>query len=256
MRANRAAPPVQPVGPIASADMVEVGMPFDGKVSFAGSDTSARHHVSWSWGDGSGAQASQVSESKGSGTALGSHTYAVPGIYTISATVTDLGGNSTTVTRKIIAYDKNVGVIRGSGSFLSPQGTRPALRPGAGPATFSFIAATSSGSEVAAAKAELQFGIGTSTFHSKSLKMVALQGDRAQFEGRATMNGDGDYRFTLTATAGDNQAARFGLKIWHVDPVTRAEVVDYDNLHAGPGNAGSVVSGTIVRRPSPGGPSG
>jgi probable HAF family extracellular repeat protein len=237
------------VGPIASADMVEVGTPFDGTVSFAGSDTTARHHVSWSWGDGNGVQAGQASESNGSGTALGNHTYAAPGIYTISATVTDLGGNSTTVTRKIIAYDKAGGVIRGTGSFLSPQGTRPALRPGAAPATFSFIAATPSGSKATAAMAELQFGVGTSTFRSKSLKAVTLQGGRAQFEGSATMNGDGDYRFTLTTTAGGNQAARFGLKIWHVDPVTRAEVVDYDNLRAGPDNTGSAVSGTIVYQP-------
>jgi probable HAF family extracellular repeat protein len=237
------------VGPIASADMVEVGTPFDGRVSFAGSDTTARHHVSWSWGDGSGAQAGQASGSNGSSTALGNHTYAAPGIYTISATVTDLGGNSTTVTRKIIAYDKAGGQVRGSGSLLSPQGTSPALRTGAGPATFSFIAATPSGSEATAVKAELQFGVGTSTFRSKSLKAVTLQGGRAQFEGSATMNGDGDYRFTLTTTAGGNQVARLGLKVWHVDPVTRAEVVDYDNLGAGPGNTGSAVWGTIVHQP-------
>jgi len=235
------------VGPIASADMVEVGMPFDGKVSFAGSDTSARHHVSWSWGDGSAAQPGQASESKGSGTGLGNHAYATPGIYTISATVTDLSGNSTTVTRKIIAYDKTGGMVRGSGSFLSPQATRPALRPGAGPASFSFIAP--SGSKATAARAELQFSVGTSSFHSKSLKLVKLQGGRGQFEGSATMNGVGDYRFALTTTAGANQTARFGLKIWHVDPVTRAEVVDYDNLRAGPGNTGSAVSGTIVHAP-------
>jgi probable HAF family extracellular repeat protein len=105
------------VGPIASADMVEVGTPFDGRVSFAGSNTAARHYVSWSWGDGSSAQAGQASESNGSGAALGHHTYTAPGIYTVSATVTDLGGNSTTVTRKIIAYDKGAGVMRGSGSY-------------------------------------------------------------------------------------------------------------------------------------------
>jgi probable HAF family extracellular repeat protein len=237
------------VGPIASVDMVEVGTPFDGRVSFAGSDTTARHYVSWSWGDGSGAQAGQASEGKGSGHATGSHSYAAPGIYTISATVTDLGGNSTTVARKIIAYDKAGGVVRGSGSFLSPHGTRPALRAGAGQATFSFIAATPFGSKATAAKAELQFGIDTSTFRSKSLKAVTLQGGRAQFEGSATMNGDGDYRFTLTTTAGGNQSARLGLKVWYVDPVTRAEVVDYDNLSAGPGNTGSAVLGTIVHHP-------
>lgn len=236
------------VGPIDTADMVEVGMPFDGKVGFAGSDTNARHYVNWSWGDGSASQPGQASERQGSGTGVGTHTYAAPGIYTISATVTDLRGNSSTVTRQVVAYDKTRGVVRGSGAFLSPQGPGPVLRADPGPAAFRLLAAMPSAGTAAAAKGELQFSIGTSTFRSKSLKAVAQQGGSTRFEGSATKNGGGDYRFTLTTTAGDNRSARFGLKIWHADPVTRTEVVDYDNLRAGPGNSGSVVAGSIVHQ--------
>ena len=70
-----------------------------------------------------------------------------------------------------------------------------------------------------------------------------------RFEGSGTLNGTGDYRFALaTAAGGAGQPGRVALKIWHLDPVTRAEVVDYDNLAAGPGNTGPAVQGSIVHQ--------
>jgi len=233
------------VGPIASVDMAEVGAPVDATVSFAGADTAARHYVTWSWGDGSGDQPGQARESGGSGSARASHVYTVPGIHTIGATVTDLGGQRVTVTRRIVVYGKAEGVVRGSGRFLSPQGT---ARRAGGTASFDFVAPMTTGAKAAAAKAALQFRTGTLDFRSQAIKPVAVQGQRSQFEGSGTVNGTGDYRFTVSTTSGEGGSGRFGLKIWHVDPVTRAEVVDYDNRSAGPGNAGPAVQGSIVHQ--------
>jgi probable HAF family extracellular repeat protein len=247
-------PGTHAVGPIAAVDMVEVGAPLDSAVSFAGADTAARYHVTWSWGDGTADQAGNARASNGSGSATGNHRYAAPGIYTISARVTDLGGKSATVTRSVIAYD-TTGAARGSGSFMSPQGANRKERSQAGMASFSFIApapmdAGAAAAKATAAKAELQFQAGSTTFHSRDVRPVAVQGRRAQFEGSGTLNGASDYRFTLTTTAGGgagpSQAGRFGLKIWHVDPATGAEVVDYDNRQAGPGDTGPAVEGSIV----------
>ena len=237
------------VGPIAAPDMVEVGAPVEGSVGFAGADTAARHHVTWSWGDGSGDQAGHVRESGGSGSAAGSHAYAAPGIYTVSATVTDLGGKHATAARRIVVHEKAGGVVRGSGWFVSPQGANRQARTASGKATFHLVAASPFVSKTSASRAELQFRSGTLNFRSQTLKPVALQGARAQFAGSGTVNGSGDYRFTLATTEdGTNSPARFGLKIWHLDPVTRAEVVDYDNLSADGGGSGSAVQGSIVHQ--------
>lgn len=241
-------PGTHAVGPIEAPDMVEVGAMVDGTVGFAGADTVARHNVTWSWGDDSGEQAGHARESGGAGSAAGSHTYAAPGVYTISATVTDLGGRSATVTRRIVAYEKGVGGVRGSGRFLSPQGANRQARTQSGMAVFDLVAASPNGSKTAAARATLQFRTGTLNFSSRTLKPVAARGPLAQFEGSGTINGAGDYQFALSTTAGASDAGRFGLKIWHLDPMTRAEVVDYDNLSAGPGATGPAVQGSIVHQ--------
>jgi probable HAF family extracellular repeat protein len=230
------------VGPIGGPDMVTAGVPFDSTVSFAGADTAAKHNVTWSWGDGGGDQAGFARQSNDGGNATGTYTYKAPGIYTIGAKVTDLAGKSVTVTRDVIVYDKAGTTVRGSGWFVAPQGANGKARGGDGVARFGLIAPSATG-----AAAELRFRVGTLNFRSQNLKQVAVQGQRRQFEGSGTLNEAGDYRFTLATTAGGaGQSARFALKIWHVDPVTRAEVVDYDNLSAGPGNTGPAVQGSIV----------
>jgi probable HAF family extracellular repeat protein len=240
-------PGTHAVGPIAVPSMVAAGTPFDSTVSFAGADTAARHHVTWSWGDGSGEQAGFARESNGAGHAIGSYTYKAPGIYTISARVTDLAGKSATVTRDLIVYDKAGATVRGSGSFVSTQG---AGGKAGGVASFDLIAPSGASAKAAAAtKGELRFRAGTLNFRSQNVKAVAVQGQQGRFEGSGTLNGSGDYRFALATMAGGaGQPGRFALKIWHLDPVTQAEVVDYDNLVAGPGNTGPAVQGSIVHQ--------
>jgi probable HAF family extracellular repeat protein len=107
-------PGTHAVGPIEVPDRVAAGVPFEGAVSFAGADTTAKYNVTWSWGDGSGEQAGFARASKGAGKAVGSYTYKTPGTYTISAKVTDLAGKSATVTRDVIVYDKAGATVRGS----------------------------------------------------------------------------------------------------------------------------------------------
>jgi hypothetical protein len=75
-----------------------------------------------------------------------------------------------------------------------------------------------------------------------------MQGGRGQFEGSGTINGRGGYLFTLNTTAAPSagQAGRFGLKIWHIDPATRASVVDYDNQGEDPEGTGSSFQGEVL----------
>lgn len=227
---------VHTVGPIEATDTVQVGALFDTSVSFAGADTTARHNVIWSFGDGSGDRAGNARAANGAGSASGRHTYTTPGIYTVTAKVADLAGKSTTVSRTIVASDRSGGGAGGSGSFLSPQGANR-IEPGqVGTATFSFVSPSLAGAQASGAKGELRFNVGSLSLRSVSLRPVAVQGARAQFEGTATINGRGDYQFTLSTTTGaakgGDEFGRFGLRVWHTDPANKATVVDYDSQTA------------------------
>lgn len=99
-------------------------------------------------------------------------------------------------------------------------------------ATFSFMAPS-----IAGARGQLQFNVGALNFRSKELRSVAMAGTHAQYAGSGTINGAGDHQFSMTATAGaatgEGAPGSFSLKIWHTDPATGAQVVDYDSRGAG-----------------------
>jgi probable HAF family extracellular repeat protein len=238
------------VGAIAATDLVQVGAAFDASVSFAAEDPAAKHNVIWSWGDGSGDRAGNARARNGTGSGSGSHTYVTPGIYTVTANVVDLAGKSVAVSRKIVAYDPAVGAVGGSGSFMSPQGTLGKKQMQAGKATFSFVAPSLTSAKAKSAKTQLHFNVPGLSFRSENLRPVAVQGARGQFEGSGTINGAGDYKFALDTTAGasgEGARGRFSLRIWHIDPATKAEVVDYDNSSAQTGVAdGAFVEGKIA----------
>jgi RHS repeat-associated protein len=71
-------------------------------VSFSGAFTDAgifdTHTASINWGDGSAPSIGTVTESSGTGTVTASHVYADKGVYTVSLTVSDENGTSTTQT--------------------------------------------------------------------------------------------------------------------------------------------------------------
>ncbi|HEU4376054.1 MAG TPA: PKD domain-containing protein [Telluria sp.] len=232
------------VGPVAASGLVPVGAPVEAAVSFAAEDPVAQHNVIWSWGDGSGDQAGAARASSGAGSATGNHVYTTPGIYRVTAHVTDLAGNSAAVRRTIVVHDASGGVAGGSGSIASPRRSDhkgPVLR---GVANFSFVAPSMTGASVASAKAQLLFSDGGLNFRSMDMQP---RGARGQFAGSGTINGAGDYQFAMATTAGAGATGRFSLRIWHLDPATRAEVVDYDSQGAGSGlTADAIVKGGIA----------
>lgn len=241
------------VGPVVAADLVKVGASVDASVSFTDEDLVGTRSVSWSWGDGSGDQAGKVRESNDAGSASASHSYAAPGIYSVTATVVNRAGRSAAVSRKIIAYEPSGGIVGGSGAFMSPRGAVRTAPIRSGKATFSFVAPSMMSAKAMSNEGQLHFDVVGLSFRSENLKPVAVQGARGQFEGSGTINGMGDYKFTLATTAGtamaEGERGRFSLKIWHIDPATKAEVVDYDNQGTGPGASGRpIVEGRIFQQ--------
>jgi hypothetical protein len=227
------------VGPIAADGLVQVGVPVDASVSFAADDPGSKHNVTWTWGDGSGERAGGTRATGGAGSASASYTYAAPGIYLVTAKVVDLGGNRATVSRRIVACARARGLVCGSGALVSAPGARRRGRMHAGAASFSFVAPAAANAN--ADGAALHFNVVGLGFRSRKLRTVAMQGGHGKFEGSGSINGQGDYKFTLDASAGAaGTAARFGLRIWHVDPVTRTQVVDYET------GAAPIAEGTIA----------
>src|SRR5439155_6111240 len=99
--------------------------------SFSDPDQQDTHTAVWNWGDGNSSPGI-VSETNGSGSVGGSHTYATNGIYTLTLTVTDgHGGTGTSTFQYVVVYDPNGSFVTGGGWITSPAGAyafNPTLR--------------------------------------------------------------------------------------------------------------------------------
>lgn len=234
-------------GPIMGADLVRAGARFDASVSFTSGP--AVQSANWSWGDGTSTRAETVSERGGGGNAGATHVYDTPGIYTVTANLLDRSGSGATVSRDIVVYAPSGAVIGGSGSFMSPRDANRHGRARPGKAGFVFLAPAGPDKGSVGVRPQLRFNADGLSFRSENFSLAALEGSRARFEGSGTVNGARDeYRFSLATSvdvAGTNEPARFGLRIWHVDPATKKELVDYDNL--GPAGAmAKLLDGSIA----------
>jgi hypothetical protein len=112
-------------------------------------------------------------------------------------------------------------------------------------------AATTSAATAGAQRipARLDFDLPGLNFRSQDLRLLGRQGAQQVFVGSGMVRGAGGYQFRLatSATGAGNGQGRFALKIWHTDPASKAEVVDYDNTRAPAGvEAGRVTDGVVV----------
>jgi probable HAF family extracellular repeat protein len=248
------------VGPVVAPDLVEVGKQLDASVSFADDDAVGIRQISWSWGDGTdaaadaSAQTVALKEERGGGSASSSHRYTAPGIYPVTATVVNRAGQSVSVSRQVIVYAPGAGIVGGNGAIMSPQGAIKTAMTKAGKASFRFVAPSSTGQSTAASTGQLRFGLAGWTFRSEDLRPMAGAGV-GQFEGSGTVNGRGDYKFTLSTTAGaggrrasSDAQGSFNLKVWQLDPKTQTPVVVYDSQVGAPRvAAGAITDGEIVQ---------
>jgi hypothetical protein len=80
---------------------------------------------------------------------------------------------------------------------------------------------------------EFQFKAGDLNFHSDDYEWLLITGASAKFKGTGTINGEGSYKFMVTAVdgelSGDGTLDTFRIKIWTEDEVTGEEFVIYDS---------------------------
>jgi probable HAF family extracellular repeat protein len=237
------------VGPIASAGLVQVGAPVDTSIGIAHGQSASRYGVTWSWGDGTADRARDATAGNDGANASARHTYSAPGIYTVTADVVDQAGNSAKASRSIVVYAPSGGVTGGAGTVVLPATAKFHSPVSGGMAHFGFLAPAAGQAKAAGAQGSFLFSLPGFAFASTDVHVFAAHGASAQLVGTGKVNGTGSYNFTATATAGTggDKAGGFSVKIWHADPNTNAEVVDYDTRDAGSRNAGRpLAEGSIV----------
>ena len=199
--------------------------------SFTDPDKLDTHTAIWNWGDGT-TSTGTVAEANGTGTIGGSHTYAAPGVYRVTVTVSDAYGNSDqAVYEYVVVYDPSAGFVTGGGWVMSPPGAYAADPALTGKATFGFVAKYQKGANVPTGNTAFEFQAGSLDFQSVSYQWLVVGGAKAQFKGAGTINGAGRYGFMLTAIDGQLNGGggsdKFRIKIWNMD---NGDAIVYDNL--------------------------
>ena len=162
---------------------------------FTDPGTADTHTAVWTWDDGS------TSPGVVSGRAVtGSHAYATPGVYQVELTVTDgEGGVDVAVFNYIVVYDPNGGFVTGGGWIMSPAGAYTLDSDLTGRANFGFVSRYKKGATVPTGTTEFQFKVADFNFHSETYQWLVVAGADAKYKGSGTINGEGDYKFMLTA---------------------------------------------------------
>ena len=220
---------------------IQVGTPVSLLAPFTDPGILDTHTANWDWGDGP-ALPGTVSETDGSGSVSGSHTYAEAGVYTVTLTVTDKdnGFGTSTLDGFIIVYDPTAGFVTGGGWIYSPASAYTPNIALEGKATFGFVSKYQKGANVPTGNTEFVFHAAGFKFKSTGYEWLVVAGSKAQYKGIGIINGVGGYGFMLTAE--DNTKLgnpdTFRLKIWDVADDT---VILYDNGAQTPISGGSIV---------------
>ena len=182
------------------------------------------HTAIWDWGDRS-TSTGIVTESYGSGSVAGSHSYTTAGLYTIKLTVTDKDGASGQSTfQTLIVYNPQGGFVTGGGWFNSPLGAYHDKPTKKGPAVTIFVVKYLKNASVPSGSLDFIFAAGTLQFRATNFDWLIVDqtNKTAQFQGSGKINGSGNYKFMVWAT--DKNTDTFRIKIWKLDGT-----VVYDN---------------------------
>jgi hypothetical protein len=182
-------------------------------------------------------QAATVVEPVGStpGTAKTSFSFTAPGVYLVKLTVTDNCGGAGTATTvdgfdaMVVIYDPDSGFVTGGGWINSPAGAYAPDTSLTGRANFGFVSKYPKGASIPTGNTEFQFKTGNLNFSSASYEWMVVAGAKAQYKGLGTINGNGNYRFMLTAIdgqqAGGDGQDKLRIRIW-----SDGGLLYYDNL--------------------------
>jgi hypothetical protein len=126
-------------------------------------------------------------------------------------------------------YDPTGGFVTGGGWIISPPGAYVADPTLTGKAAFGFVSKYHKGITIPDGNTEFQFYTAGLYFKSTSYRWLVVAGAKAQFKGVGTINGSGEYGFSLIAIDGQINGGdgvdKFRIKILD----TNTGNVVYDN---------------------------
>jgi PKD repeat protein len=201
-----------------------LGIPASVTVNFTDADNQP-HTVVFDWDDGA---SDTVSLEAGVGAATQAHTYAAAGVYTVNVTVSDPCASTSQEFQFVVIFDPNAGFVTGGGWIQSPAGAYTANPSLTGRANFGFVSMYHQGASLPTGQTQFHFEVGDLNFHSADYDWLVVAGSKAQYKGTGTINGEGSYKFLLTARDGEANGGggvdKFRIKIWS------AAGVIYDNV--------------------------
>jgi len=247
---------------MAPADPVSITTPLTVSANYSDIDLGDTHTATINWGDGitTAGVVTKLDPATNSGTVTGSHSYATPGVYTITVTITDSGSPSlsasSTTTQYVVIYDPSGGFVTGGGFINSPAGASVQFPLAVGRANFGFVSRYQKGAKIPTGETEFQFKAGNLNFHSTLYQWLVVAGARAQYKGEGTINGSGRYGFLLTAidgqVSGGGGVDKFRIKIWDMNS---GDAVVYNNEMLSTDDAApttAISGGSIVIHEAPG----
>jgi len=225
---------------------IKIGDPIQVNGTFTNPDSLRAHVATFDWGDG---EISQINIGDGVRTVTTDHAYNITGVYSITLTVSNNEGESDSkVFEYVVVYDPEGGFITGGGWIESPVGAYTADPDLSGKANFGFVAKYKKGATVPTGNTAFQFHAGDLNFHSDTYEWLIIAGALGMIKGSGTINGEGSYKFMLTAVDGELNGGggvdKFRIKIWVEDEETGEERIIYDNMLGAEDDAG--LGGTTV----------
>ena len=216
----------------APMDPVAVGTEINVGADFTDPDTGDTHTAVWDWGDG---ETSDGAVDQTNDSVTGSHTYTLPGVYTVTLTVTDDEGDSgESVFKYVVVYDPDGGFVTGGGWIESPEGAYAPDPLLTGKASFGFVSKYQQGAGVPTGQTQFRFRVADLTFHSDTYEWLVVAGHQAKFKGDGAINGEGNYGFMITAVdealTPSTAVDLFRIKIWDKE----TDDVVYDNQMGDP----------------------
>lgn len=211
-----------PIDPIKINNLANI------TATFTDPGTEDTHTATWAWGDGNETNGTIYNY-----TVKGSHKYTIPGVYKVNLTVTDDdNGTDWEIYEYIVIYDPDDGFVTGGGWITSPVGAYAADPNATGKANFGFVSKYKNGASDPTGNTEFQFKTGDLNFHSKDYDWLVVAGCKAKYKGTGTINGEGSYKFMLSAIdgalPGGGGEDKFRIKIWEEDEYGNENVI-YDN---------------------------
>jgi len=235
--------PAPVVGPIQLPEAGRTCCATEMQVAFTDGNPAEQHRVTVDWGDAF-LDTALVAEKGGEGSASAHHIYHAPGLYTVVVRVIDSRGNASSLRRDLVVTGSGP-LAAGSGRFMAPMGADSAAPKQAGTAAFRFVAPGAQAPQgmLSFVTERLLFRAATMSDAAKLAGVAGVQ----RMSGMGQLNGTDGYHYSLTAaSAAPGSQARFGLRIWHSDPVSKAEVTDFDNARADVSARGSVLSEGVI----------